>query len=272
MLSEKTSLMGLLEKPTTPTTNTEGNPGGGVNNTNNSVSLSHRSKEMSGNVTVTPKTTVPLTSSSEDTPDTPVTPKLVTILPPLAQCTHTPFYCEENIWKLCDRIQEDHSTELDYCHVAFISNPKRMVPLWRQKSGKTEEKLALWDYHVILLYNPDDRCVVYDMDSDLPFPTHFHKYVTETFRTENILQPEYHRFFRVLPVSKFMSLFSSDRSHMRREDGTWAKPPPTYAPICRNGVNNLQKFLDMTAPGNEFGELFNLMELVRRFYKPRQLS
>lgn len=37
-------------------------------------------------------------------------------------------------------------------------------------------------------------------------------------------------------------------------------------------VNNLESFLDMTTPKNEYGEIFSLMELVRRFYKPRQLS
>lgn len=54
------------------------------------------------------------------------------------------FCSEENVWKLCDTIRKDFPSELDYCHVAFISNPKRMVPMWRQKSGKNEEKLALW--------------------------------------------------------------------------------------------------------------------------------
>jgi hypothetical protein len=37
-------------------------------------------------------------------------------------------------------------------------------------------------------------------------------------------------------------------------------------------VNNLEQFIDMTDSKNEFGEVFTLMELVRKFYKPRQLS
>ena len=37
-------------------------------------------------------------------------------------------------------------------------------------------KLVIWDYHVILVYKSDDRrCLVFDLDSDLPFPTFFHK-------------------------------------------------------------------------------------------------
>jgi hypothetical protein len=38
-----------------------------------------------------------------------------------------------------------------------VSNKKRAVPLWRQKAGRDEEKLVLWDYHVIFLYKPDEK-------------------------------------------------------------------------------------------------------------------
>ena len=71
--------------------------------------------------------------------------------------------------------------------------------MWRQKAGREEDKLVIWDYHVIFLYVTDGgsggtkRCLVFDLDSDLPFPTYFHKYVTETFRTDAILNQEYHR-------------------------------------------------------------------------------
>ena len=71
--------------------------------------------------------------------------------------------------------------------------PLLLVTLW-PSSPSSQEKLVIWDYHVLLILRaPDDRCLVYDLDSDLPFPTYFHKYVTETFRTDAILNPEYHR-------------------------------------------------------------------------------
>ena len=97
----------------------------------------------------------------------------------------------------------------------------------------------IWDYHVILIYKPDERCLVFDLDSDLPFPTYFHKYVTETFRTDAILNPEYHRFFRVIPASLFLQTFASDRRHMKKPDGSWMKPPPPYPCIMppRNILN-----------------------------------
>ena len=62
------------------------------------------------------------------------------------------------------------------------------------------------------------RTLVYDLDSELPFPTYFHKYVTETFRTDAILNPEYHRQFRVVPAASFLNTFASDRRHMRKAD------------------------------------------------------
>ena len=70
-------------------------------------------------------------------------------------------------------------------------------------ASSLQEKLVIWDYHVLLiLRQPDDRCLVYDLDSDLPFPTYFHKYVTETFRTDAILNPEYHRYAsHAMPVT-----------------------------------------------------------------------
>ena len=37
----------------------------------------------------------------------------------------------------------------------------------------------------------------------------FLKYVTETFRTDAILNPEYHRFFRVVPAAQVSSLIQT---------------------------------------------------------------
>lgn len=60
-----------------------------------------------------------------------------------------------------------------------------------------EHSFIFQDYHVIFMYEPDDRCLVFDLDSDLPFPTYFHKYVTETLRTDHILRPEHYRWVRL---------------------------------------------------------------------------
>ncbi|CAB3364355.1 protein N-terminal glutamine amidohydrolase [Cloeon dipterum] len=193
---------------------------------------------------------------------------LVAVLPAAAVCPYASCYCEENVWQLCQLVRQQHPSELSRCHVVFVSNEARMVPLWRQKAGREEEKLVFWDYHVILLYQPDERCVVYDLDSQLPFPTYFHKYVTETFRTDQILKPAYYRYFRVLPASVYLQTFSSDRSHMRRPDGSWSKPPPSWPLVQTGGPDkmNLDSFISMdTRKG--CGEVFSLTEFVKKFYK-----
>ena len=144
-------------------------------------------------------------------------PGLPTTIPPASQCSYAACYCEENVYKICQSLAASEGGELGKAWAVFVSNKKRVVPLWRQKAGRDEEKLVIWDYHVILIYRPDtDKTLVYDLDSELPFPTYFHKYVTETFRTDAILNTEYHRQFRVVPAQSFLETFSSDRRHMRK--------------------------------------------------------
>ena len=113
---------------------------------------------------------------------------------------------------------------------------------------------------------------MFDLDSDLPFPTFFHKYVTETFRTDAILNPEYHRFFRVVPAGRFLQTFASDRRNMRKPDGAWMKPPPPYDCISTpDAVHNLDEFISMdntTSEGSEtIGEVITLTQFVKKFYR-----
>ncbi|XP_037068363.1 protein N-terminal glutamine amidohydrolase-like [Pollicipes pollicipes] len=199
--------------------------------------------------------------------ESPQRQKVKAILPPVKECSHTLHYCEENVWLLCRHVREKFAQELPFCHAVFISNQNQTVPLWRQRAGRTDDKVVIWDYHVIFMYQPDNRCLVYDMDSELPFPTYFHKYVTETFRTDQILHPEHHRFFRVVPAAEFLETFASDRSHMKRDSGAWASPPPPYPPIRTQGSeNNLQAFISMD-PRVGQGQVFNLPDFVNKFYK-----
>ncbi|CAK9812473.1 Protein N-terminal glutamine amidohydrolase [Anthophora plagiata] len=177
-------------------------------------------------------------------------------------------YREENVWKLCQDVATRHGSELQHCCVVFVSNSWRSVPLWRQRAGKDEDKLVVWDFHVILIYAPDERAVVYDLDSALPFPTHFWKYAMETFRSDEVLQPQHHRRFRVVPASVYLKEFASDRHHMKREDGTWIKTPPDYPPISTATYkDNLDTFINMD-PGTGFGVVLTLEQLFNRFHRP----
>ena len=80
---------------------------------------------------------------------------LPTNIPPAGQCSYAACYCEENVYKICQSLANTEGGELTKAWAVFVSNKKRVVPLWRQKAGRDEEKLVIWDYHVILIYRPD---------------------------------------------------------------------------------------------------------------------
>lgn len=222
------------------------------------------SSEKAGQAIEPPPPIRPLSGNRSQLPST---------IPSATQCSYAACYCEENVWKICHQLKQNYAQELDKCWAVFISNKKRVVPLWKQKAGRDEEKLVIWDYHVIAIYKPEEaRTLVYDLDSELPFPTYFHKYVTETFRTDAILNPEYHRIFRVVPASTFLANFSSDRRHMRKPDGSWLKPPPPYPCIQdesdKDGSShNLEQFISMDSGEGTFGEVLSLTDFVRRFHQ-----
>lgn len=184
-------------------------------------------------------------------------------------CSYVSCYCEENVYKLCQDVNIRNPNEVTKCYVAFISNLSRTVPLWRQRAGKDDGKLVVWDYHVIFLYHPEvNRCLVYDLDSELPFPTYVHKYVTETFRTDQILKPDYFRFFRIIPAVEFLRDFASDRRHMKRSDGSWIKPPPNYPAISSSIVShNLEDYIQMDSTKGP-GHVLSLQQFVQHFYRP----
>ncbi|XP_055312348.1 protein N-terminal glutamine amidohydrolase isoform X2 [Sitodiplosis mosellana] len=176
---------------------------------------------------------------------------------------------EENVWKLCEQVKKTRPAELSKCYAVFVSNEGRTVPLWRQKAGRGDDKVVIWDYHVFFMHNPTPtRCLIFDLDTTLPFPTYFHKYVTETFRSDLALRPEHHRFFRVIPAEQYLAEFSSDRRHMRRPDGTWIKPPPPYPPIQSSATNthNLDDFI-CTQSGKGPGIVYSLSQFVYTFFK-----
>ncbi|XP_049826540.1 protein N-terminal glutamine amidohydrolase isoform X2 [Aethina tumida] len=175
---------------------------------------------------------------------------------------------EENVFKLAQQVASKYPDELDKCFVTFISNHSRTVPLWKQRAGKDEDRLVVWDYHVIFLYQPEpEKCLVYDLDSELPFPTYVHKYVTETFRTDHILKPDFFRYFRVVPANDFLLEFASDRRHMKRQDGSWIKTPPTYPAITtQKNPHNLDNYIQMDATKGP-GQVYSLVEFVHRFFK-----
>ncbi|XP_054713096.1 protein N-terminal glutamine amidohydrolase-like [Uloborus diversus] len=188
-------------------------------------------------------------------------------IPSQEECCYTSCYCEENVWKLCEYIKNNQEDLLSTCFAVFISNRNESVPLWCQKSGQQEDNLAVWDYHVIFVHSPENNSgsVVYDLDSTLPFPVPFEKYAPLTFQFDSLLPVSHHRFFRVIPAKIYLEIFASDRSRMKKADGTWIKQPPPYPCLTTNeSTNNLEDFISMDS-SRGVGEVMNLRKFLERF-------
>ena len=204
-----------------------------------------------------------------------------------SQLTYTSCYCEENVWKMCEKVRDrtganrlaSSSDELlSRCHVAFISNPGKTVPLWWQKaSSDPANQPVVWDYHVILIFDGRGKASsasstssssswVYDLDTCLPFPSDFRQYFDRTFGNDDEMKTKYKRFFRVIPAAEYLRHFASDRRHMIRTDGSWNMPPPEYpAIVAADGVvNNIDKFIDVTQK-QFLGRVLDAKEMRGRF-------
>ena len=49
------------------------------------------------------------------------------------------------------------------------------------------------DYHVVLLYQGTEGSLVYDLDTELPFPCQLDKYLTHAVRDDAVLKPDFRR-------------------------------------------------------------------------------
>lgn len=189
------------------------------------------------------------------------------LVPQSSECLYASCYCEENVYKLCEHVKNISLSDLKNCHAVFISNRKKVVPLWHQKAGPDSDNPVLWDYHVIFIHHPgsDLPTLVYDLDTTLPFPSQFPTYVAKTFRTESEINPDYHRSFRVIPAGTFLENFASDRSHMKGEGGEWMQTPPTWDCIATERTkHNLEEYISMEEGTGE-GVVLNLEDFRKMF-------
>ncbi|XP_038246753.1 protein N-terminal glutamine amidohydrolase isoform X6 [Dermochelys coriacea] len=180
-------------------------------------------------------------------------------------CVYTSCYCEENVWKLCEYIRSYDQYPLEEFYAVFISNERRMIPLWKQRSGCGDEPVV-WDYHVILLHvSSGDQNFIYDLDTVLPFPCPFDTYTEEAFKSDDIILPGFRRKIRLIRADLYLKTFASDRSHMKDANGHWQKPPPSYPCIeTADSKMNLDDFINMN-PKVGRGSVFLLPDFVDRF-------
>jgi len=156
-----------------------------------------------------------------------------------------------------------------------------------QKASKDPSAACYWDYHVILIHTSKivgkrgksyREVNVLDIDTCLSYPCSLHEYIDASFgeiqfpnhETKKKLEP----MFRVIRADYYLQHFKSDRSHMKRPDGTWMTPPPKYDCIIGDsddeGGSNLEEYIDMTrkAKGRSskfFGEVLTIDQLLSKF-------
>ena len=152
------------------------------------------------------------------------------------------YYCEENVWRFLARPE---LVEVATWAV-LVSNANHDVILMRQRPGRPVDGLVHWDYHVFAVYaDPVMGKLALDLDSDLPFPCPLGRYLRDTFPGD--VQRHVAPRFRVLKGQEYARELVSDRSHMRRPDGSWIAPPPPWpAPGAGTGrACNLLDWADM---------------------------
>ncbi len=111
-----------------------------------------------------------------------------------------------------------------------------------------------WDYHVISVVRQTENepWQVFDLDTVLGFPVPMETYLKESFAPN--IREDYLPWFRTFPSDFFAQSFSSDREHMRNQDGTYLQPPPDWSPIL-NGELTLKKCLDESYSEHPFRTL-----------------
>lgn len=161
---------------------------------------------------------------------------------------YTPYYCEENIWHLCEHAAFPFPT-----WVVFIFNPQREFAIWEQKLADPGRAL-IWDYHVIQVSLQNNSLRVYDFDTRLSWGIDFRRYLESAF--PNFDYPDsLIPIFRFEKSDAFKKNFKSDRRHMKQE-GVFLAPPPPWNMISEQ--SNLDLYLDINVKSEE---LFTLSEL-----------
>ncbi|MFV8751857.1 hypothetical protein ACNOYE_15030 [Nannocystaceae bacterium ST9] len=163
---------------------------------------------------------------------------------------HCPFWCEENVWHLC----EHELVAGRERHVLIVSNEIRRVAMWAQRAARHPMVPIGWDYHVALLVRGDRGWEIWDLDSTLGLPVPATAWLDCSFLApDSALAP----VFRVVAADRYRREFASDRSHMLEDDGSYRQPPPSWPAIGR--ASNLARFVDMD--DRFVGEIMDLAEL-----------
>jgi hypothetical protein len=159
-----------------------------------------------------------------------------------SDCDYAPYYCEENVWRFLARpgLAGHGAWALMVCNAAHD------LIMLRQRAGRPMDGLVHWDYHALaLVEDPVEGPLALDFDSDLPFPCPLARYIDSSFPAA--VQARSAPVFRLVAAADYVAGFSSDRSHMRKSDGSWMAPPPPWDRPGKSGnrPGNLLEWMDM---------------------------
>ena len=127
-------------------------------------------------------------------------------------CRYTRYFCEENTWWLAKTLAEAGCPLRDL-QVLLFSNPAESNLMLNQAAAEPE-RLAVWDYHVVLQAEIDGRCLILDFDTRLDFPAPCEDYLQRSFPPQSLLPEHLRSWVRRIPASNYLAHFYSDRSHM----------------------------------------------------------
>ncbi|MFB6374940.1 MAG: hypothetical protein ABEN55_17880 [Bradymonadaceae bacterium] len=160
----------------------------------------------------------------------------------MSSYSYQPYYCEENVWRLCRQNPFDGND----VYAVVISNRTGACPLWNQREAPSSTRPVLWDYHVVAVERRAESTLVWDLDTRLECPAPVAVWWQATFPALERLGPAFQPNFRVVPRDIFLDTLSTDRSHMQTDGGEFKKPPPDWDRIFDPKVGmNLDRFVDM---------------------------
>ncbi|KAL7748582.1 Protein N-terminal glutamine amidohydrolase [Sorochytrium milnesiophthora] len=185
-------------------------------------------------------------------PDPPVEPPISAPSLALTDCAYTSQYCEENVYKLLERMAPEDRRHAAAVFVASRHYPDGYVPFFA--NARSQRSDVFWDYHVFaVVKRPGSATLVYDFDSRVPFPCTMSEYAATVLQTYRDDLDQFERCYRVVAAPVLLKHFASDRSHMLKRNehgvltGGYLATPPGYPPIqTHESTMNLLDYLRMS--------------------------